>query len=108
VAVNGIEAVNRSARESFGLILMDVSMPEMDGIEATEVIRAREATTGGHVPIVALTAHAMHEDRVRCLAAGMDEHVTKPIVSESLLRAVERFIGPPRQGGRDQTLDPAA
>jgi len=95
VAVNGIEAVDRSSRETFGLILMDVSMPEMDGIEATEVIRAREATTGRHVPIVALTAHAMTEDRERCLAAGMDEHVAKPIVADVLLATVARYVGPP-------------
>lgn len=95
VAVNGIEAVDRSSAEPFALILMDVSMPEMDGIEATEVIRAREATTGRHVPIVALTAHAMSEDRERCLAAGMDEHVSKPIVADVLLDTVARYAGPP-------------
>jgi CheY-like chemotaxis protein len=68
---------------------MDVQMPELDGLDATRVIRQRERETGGHVPIVAMTAHAMKGDRERCLEAGMDDYVTKPIQIADLLRAIK-------------------
>jgi two-component system, sensor histidine kinase and response regulator len=67
---------------------MDVQMPEMSGFDATAAIRMREAATGGRVPIIAMTAHAMAGDRDRCLAAGMDEYVAKPISLEALRRAL--------------------
>jgi CheY-like chemotaxis protein len=67
---------------------MDVQMPEMDGLEATRLIREYEQKAGGHVPIVALTAHAMKGDRDRCLSAGMDAYVTKPIRSKELMRVI--------------------
>jgi PAS domain S-box-containing protein len=86
---NGSEAVERSASEKFDLILMDVQMPVMSGLEATAAIRARERATGGHVPIVAMTAHAMTGDRERCLAAGMDGYLSKPIDQRSLYAIVE-------------------
>jgi two-component system, sensor histidine kinase and response regulator len=92
IAQNGAEAVQRSAAEAFDVILMDVQMPLMSGIEATEAIRARERTTGGHVPIVAMTAHAMSGDQERCLEAGMDAYVSKPLRPDELLATVDGVL----------------
>ena len=92
IANNGLEAVALHAREPFDLVLMDVQMPEMDGIEAVATIRAREQQTGLHTPIVALTAHAMTEDRERCLAAGMDAYLSKPIAAASLYQVIDRLL----------------
>jgi signal transduction histidine kinase/DNA-binding response OmpR family regulator len=80
-------------RESFDLVLMDVQMPQMDGIEATIAIRSRERATGTHVPIVAMTAHAMKGDRERFLEAGMDDYVSKPIQSAELFHVMGKVIG---------------
>jgi CheY-like chemotaxis protein len=88
VAATGREALALVDRQRFDVVLMDVQMPEMDGLEATAAIRARESSRGRHVPIIALTAHAMKGDRERCLAAGMDDYVSKPIDEEELLRAL--------------------
>jgi two-component system, sensor histidine kinase and response regulator len=79
-------------KNSFDLILMDVQMPEMDGLEAAATIRELEKKTGAHIPIVAMTAHAMKEDRDRCLAAGMDGYLTKPIRSQELLNTIETLL----------------
>ncbi|MEY2496189.1 MAG: hypothetical protein QOJ45_2681 [Verrucomicrobiota bacterium] len=92
-AGNGREAVEAVARETFDLILMDVQMPEMAGFEATRRIRELESARGGHMRIVAMTAHAMAGDRERCLAAGMDDYVSKPLRKEDLLRALEGASG---------------
>jgi len=89
VAGNGKEAVAAFERETFDLILMDVQMPEMDGFEATALIREKEKKTGGHIPIIAMTAHAMKGDRERCLDAGMDEYVSKPIRPQAVVDAIE-------------------
>jgi CheY-like chemotaxis protein len=88
IAENGRLAVDRSQAEQFDLILMDVQMPELDGLEAAQQIRRREATTGGHVPIIAMTARAMTGDRERCLAAGMDGYVAKPVRKQDLRAAM--------------------
>jgi CheY-like chemotaxis protein len=86
---NGREAIVALENENFDLVLMDVQMPEMDGFEATQTIRNTEAKSGRHVPIIAMTAHAMKGDRERCLQAGMDDYVSKPINKEDLFRAIE-------------------
>ena len=88
VVNNGKEAVERAQAEPFDLILMDVQMPGMDGLEATTAIRAAEADTGRHVPIVAMTAHAMKGDREKCLSAGMDGYLSKPIRIDDLKQAI--------------------
>ena len=93
VTGNGREALAALEAGGFDLVLMDVQMPEMDGFEATAAIRAQELTTGGHLPIVAMTAHALPEDRERCLAAGMDGYVAKPIQADRLFEAVEGVVG---------------
>ena len=89
VVNNGRAAVEQVAAQPFDVVLMDVQMPEMDGLEATAAIRRAEAQTGGHVPIVAMTAHAMKGDRDRFLAAGMDGYVAKPVRPHELYAAVE-------------------
>ena len=92
VAGNGRETLALLERERFDVVLMDVQMPEMDGLEATAAIRERERETGGHVPIVGLTAHAMTGDRERCLMAGMDDYVTKPIGKDQLFAILGRLV----------------
>jgi CheY-like chemotaxis protein len=79
-------------RQKFDAVLMDVQMPEMDGFEATAAIREREKTSGGHLPIVAMTAHAMKGDRERCLAAGMDGYISKPIRSRDLFDTLHETL----------------
>ncbi|MBC8356013.1 MAG: response regulator [Planctomycetes bacterium] len=88
IANNGREAVQIIKQERFDLILMDIQMPEMDGLEATEVIRDRERASGTHTPIIAMTAHAMKGDREECLDAGMDEYVAKPIRASELYQVI--------------------
>jgi signal transduction histidine kinase/CheY-like chemotaxis protein len=92
VANNGREAVDHFKDEEFDLILMDIQMPEMDGIEATAAIRSDEQRTGTHMPIIALTAHALKDDRERCLDAGMDDYVAKPIRANVLFDTIERTL----------------
>ena len=90
VVEDGASAVRQSETTPYDLILMDVQMPVMDGLEATREIRAREAHQGGHVPIIALTAHALKEDVERSLQAGCDYHLTKPFRRDALLDAIAR------------------
>ena len=90
VVGTGREAVAAVDRESFDVVLMDVQMPEMDGFEATFAIRARERFTGNRVPIVAMTAHAMSGDKERCLSAGMDGYLAKPVRRQDLLDAIRQ------------------
>ncbi len=89
---DGRQALQALDRERFDVVLMDVQMPEMDGFEAAAAIRARERAEGGHVPIVALTAHAMKGDRERCLDAGMDAYLAKPVSSEELFATLEGLV----------------
>jgi PAS domain S-box-containing protein len=91
VANSGKQAIERVQAEGFDLIVMDVQMPEMDGLEATAAIRAAEAGTGKHVPIVAMTAHAMKGDRERCLNSGMDAYLSKPIRIDELKQAISEI-----------------
>jgi two-component system sensor histidine kinase/response regulator len=91
VVADGKEAVDLALRQTFDLILMDIQMPHMDGYEATAAIRQSERETGGHVPIIALTAHAMKSDQERCGAVGMDDFISKPIHRADLLEKIERF-----------------
>jgi two-component system sensor histidine kinase/response regulator len=96
----GVAAVKAWQRERFDLVLMDVQMPEMDGLEATRRIRALERKTGGHIPILAMTAYAMKGDRERCLEAGMDSYLSKPIRARELFEALARLIGGKRETGQ--------
>jgi|SRR5579863_2125349 len=88
VAPNGREALAALEKSRFDLVLMDLQMPEMDGFEATRAIRQKELGGGGHLPIIAMTAHAMKGDREQCLAAGMDDYLSKPIEKEKLYQTV--------------------
>jgi len=89
VAEDGKEALVALENELFDLILMDVQMPEMDGLEATAAIREKESATGEHIPIIAMTAHAMKGDRERCLEIGMDGYISKPVNVEKLYEIIE-------------------
>jgi PAS domain S-box-containing protein len=91
LAEDGRDALQSLEREKFDLVLMDVQMPEVGGFEVTAEVRRREKATGVHLPIVAMTAHAMKGDRERCLSAGMDAYVSKPIHADELLQVVERY-----------------
>jgi PAS domain S-box-containing protein len=105
VASNGREALAALDQQAFDVVLMDVQMPEMDGLRATASIREREESTGRHIPIIAMTAYALKGDRERCLEAGMDGYVAKPVRTGELLKAIETAVPslpePPReqQGG---------
>ena len=89
LAGNGREALEKFEKQQFDLVLMDLQMPVMGGLEATGAIREREKSSGAHVPIIALTAAAIKGDDERCLAAGMDAYLSKPIDVQKLLKVVE-------------------
>jgi PAS domain S-box-containing protein len=99
IAANGRQGVELWQSQPFDVVLMDVQMPEMDGFEATEAIRRLEADRGGHVPIIAMTAHAMKGDRERCLACGMDGYVSKPVRPHELYEALAQLPSAPVAGG---------
>jgi CheY-like chemotaxis protein len=112
VADNGRQAVDKLAAAAFDVVLMDVQMPEMDGLEATRQVRRRERTTGGHQRIIAMTAHALKGDREKCLEAGMDGYVAKPIHPAELFETIAEVLsagGPPVEPRSDAPLElPAA
>jgi two-component system, sensor histidine kinase and response regulator len=95
VVGNGLEAVQAVGEVSYDLVLMDIQMPEMDGFEATAAIRKKEKGSGKHIPIIALTAHAMQGDRERCLASNMDGYVSKPIYPQEVDAAIRELLTPP-------------
>jgi signal transduction histidine kinase/CheY-like chemotaxis protein len=95
IASTGLEAFQAFSQQNFDLVLMDVQMPEMDGFEATAKIRMQERQGGRHVPVIAMTAHAMAGDRERCLMAGMDDYISKPISRKELSDAIDRQLPAP-------------
>jgi two-component system sensor histidine kinase/response regulator len=111
LAETGAEAVDRWSEREFDLILMDVHMPQMDGLDATQRIRKREQATGTHTPIVAMTAHALSGDREMCLNAGMDDYVAKPVSRKHLEQTIARYAaclidGPTGLAALQLRLDP--
>jgi CheY-like chemotaxis protein len=118
VAANGKKALEALEKDSYEVVLMDIQMPEMNGLEATQAIRQKEKVTGDHIPIVAMTAHAMKGDQDRCLAVGMDYYLTKPIRTLELLETLERIgksrpapaniVDPPSRNPCGQAIDLAA
>ncbi len=96
VVADGAQVLEALRDSDFDLILMDVQMPEMDGLEATERIRRQEAQRGGHIPIIAMTANTMQGDRERCLESGMDGYVPKPLRRDQLYATIESVLGPAR------------
>jgi signal transduction histidine kinase/DNA-binding response OmpR family regulator len=106
--VNGREAIAAVRSDAFDIVLMDVQMPEMDGLEATAAIRKLEAMTGAHVPIIALTAHAMKGDREICIAAGMDEYLSKPINPNQLFALIDSLTGTPETTPDPGVIPPPA
>jgi two-component system, sensor histidine kinase and response regulator len=110
VVNNGREALAALEKRSYDVVLMDVQMPEMDGLEATAAIRGNEKISGAHLPVIAVTAYAMPEDRERCMNAGMDDYLSKPILSQALFDTIERITGPATSPveTKDATQAPAA
>ena len=92
LAANGREALSLAEEEVFNLLLLDVHMPELDGFGVVGAIREREQATGGHLPVIALTARSREEDRERCLAAGMDDFLAKPVSTAALFAAIDRLM----------------
>ena len=101
VAECGREALQLLETERFDVVLMDVQMPDMDGFEATAAIRERETLTAAHIPIIAMTAHTMEGDRERCLRAGMDDYITKPIRPQALYRTIEELVSTTARTGTE-------
>ncbi|MBK1648710.1 hybrid sensor histidine kinase/response regulator [Rhabdochromatium marinum] len=108
IAENGLQALNKAREEHYDLVLMDIQMPELDGLEATRRMRAEFPEP--RVPVIAMTAHALKGDKERCLAAGMDDYLSKPIDPTQLFSVLERWLRPkaPRTGADDSVEAPAA
>jgi two-component system sensor histidine kinase/response regulator len=105
IANNGQGAIDLLQQQTFDLVLMDVQMPELDGFLATKIIREHEKSTHTHIPIIAMTAHAMKGDRARCLAAGMDGYVTKPLNPEEVAAAILAVLHEVPEGGNTTNVD---
>ena len=103
---NGREALEALTHIAYDLVFMDCQMPEMDGYEATTAIRAHEANGGTHVPIIAMTAYAMLDDRERCLQAGMDDYIRKPVKAEILQAMVQQWGRPAPGSARMPEAEP--
>jgi PAS domain S-box-containing protein len=103
---DGRQALDCLKNEFYDIVLMDVQMPNLNGLEATKAIRIEEQQSKTHIPIIAMTAHAIKGDRERCLEAGMDEYVSKPIDSKKLFDAIERLTGDPGEPGPTKDLSP--
>jgi len=97
-AENGLQAVEMWEQGEYDLVLMDIQMPHMNGFEATRAIRKKERERGGHIPIVAMTAHAFKEDEERCLAGGMDYYISKPIDINKCVQLIRQIIGQKSSG----------
>ena len=108
MVVDGREALAVLERELFDLVLLDIHMPELDGFQVVRAIRERERTEGGHLPVIALTARSRKEDRDKCLAAGMDEYLTKPFKAADLCAAIDRVASRrlPQKTDRLDPIDP--
>jgi len=101
-AEDGLKALEALRADSFDLILMDLEMPNLDGLGATRAIREMERKTGEHIPIIAMTAHAMTGDREKCLKAGMDDYVSKPINTDDLFKTIDSVVTRLKSALRDQ------
>src|SRR5262249_40401709 len=116
LTTNGRDALALAEEGGFDLLLLDIHMPELDGFRVVGAIRARERAAGGHLPVIALTARSRKEDRERCLAAGMDDFLTKPVAAATLLAAIDRLVStrgvsrpsPADAGSSRSLLDPVA
>lgn len=114
LATNGREALTLAQQAVFDLLLLDIHMPQLDGFQVVQALREREQSTGGHLPVIALTARSRNEDRRQCLAAGMDDYLSKPIRAADLFAAIDRVVSvqgvgpgvPTNVGGRARLLDP--
>jgi len=105
VAGDGQAALDALEKQSFDLVLMDVQMPALDGFQATAAIREREKSGGRRLPIIAMTAHALKGDQERCIAAGMDGYVSKPIRTADLFAAIENALGKTNSATAELSLE---
>jgi DNA-binding response OmpR family regulator len=105
LAANGREALSLGKGGTFDLLLLDIHMPELDGFGVVGAIRECERATGGHLPVIALTARSRREDRERCLAAGMDDFLTKPVAAAALLAAIDRLVRKEAGGRTEEQQD---